>query len=353
MNSHSVQMLPGMAEYPRDTWYVGALSSEVSRKPLLREIAGEPVVFYRKEDGTAVALFGRCPHRGMLLDKGPLIGDRLQCGYHGLEYESSGKCVFVPSGGTIPAGMALKPYPLIESHGWIWLWPGDAAKADPALLPDLNDLGFTRSGFFSEPGIYLHVPANYLLPLENLADATHITYLHHGMIDTGNVAAHPYRVEVQGRVVRMLRVFENEQLPEMLAKTFNIKGRVNRTLDLTTYAPGVVLIRIVFAPADDPSAKPAESNLVVAVTPENHKGTHQFSANTGSFLSPHPGRFDDLRNLLTEDVVAISEIQTMFDKLGPQRAPEVSVKSDEGAIRVRRIIAGMIASERNVTASAS
>jgi phenylpropionate dioxygenase-like ring-hydroxylating dioxygenase large terminal subunit len=55
--------------------------------------------------------------------------------------------------------------------------------------------------------------ANYLLPLENLADATHITYLHHGLIDTGNVASMPYRLEIIGATVKVYRNFVNEPMP--------------------------------------------------------------------------------------------------------------------------------------------
>ena len=41
-----------------------------------------------------------------------------------------------------------------------------------------------------------------------------------------------------------------------------------------------------------------------------------------------------------------AEIQAMFDRLGPARCPELSVKADEPAIRVRRLIAQMIQRER-------
>ena len=39
----------------RNYWYVAATDTEVERKPLGRIILGEPIVFYRLEDGTPVA----------------------------------------------------------------------------------------------------------------------------------------------------------------------------------------------------------------------------------------------------------------------------------------------------------
>lgn len=339
-------MVPAAADYPRNTWYVCAFSSEVTRTPLLREIAGDPIVFYRCEDGSPVGLFGRCPHRGMPLDKGAVVGDRLRCNYHGLEFDNAGRCLFVPSGGDIPSAMAVKQYPLIEVAGWIWVWPGDPAQADPALLPDHQYMGLTAPGYESEPGIYLALQANYLMSLENLADATHITYLHHGLLDTGNVAAHPFRIETDGEVVKVIRIFENERTSEMAQRAFNVPPLVNRTLELTTFAPSAVLVKTVVAAADKPNVPPEETNLIVAVTPRNAKASHQFTANAGTKISKHPERFNEVRDLLTQDVVALNEIQRIYDDLGPERAPEVSVAADAGAFRVRRTIAKMIARER-------
>ena len=47
----------------RNYWYVAASDHEIERKPLGRIILGEPIVFYRLEDGTPVALEDRCAHR--------------------------------------------------------------------------------------------------------------------------------------------------------------------------------------------------------------------------------------------------------------------------------------------------
>lgn len=48
---------------PRLGWYVAAFGTEIGRTPLARDILGESVLFYRREDGVAVAVGGRCPHR--------------------------------------------------------------------------------------------------------------------------------------------------------------------------------------------------------------------------------------------------------------------------------------------------
>ena len=70
----------------RNYWYVAASDTEIGRKPLGRMILGEPIVFFRTEAGKAVAMEDRCAHRHLPLSMGKLIGDELQCHYHGLRF---------------------------------------------------------------------------------------------------------------------------------------------------------------------------------------------------------------------------------------------------------------------------
>jgi phenylpropionate dioxygenase-like ring-hydroxylating dioxygenase large terminal subunit len=83
-------------------WYVAAYNHEVGREPLGRTILCEPVVLFRKEDSAPVAFEDRCAHRHLPLSMGKLVGDTLQCRYHGLRYDASGACVKVPGQDTIP-----------------------------------------------------------------------------------------------------------------------------------------------------------------------------------------------------------------------------------------------------------
>ncbi len=71
----------------RNAWYVAAWPEELGRSLLARRIAGEHLVFFRQEDGTPVCLQDRCPHRFAPPSMGTLLGDRIKCRYHGLQYE--------------------------------------------------------------------------------------------------------------------------------------------------------------------------------------------------------------------------------------------------------------------------
>ena len=92
-----------------DTWYVGAIATEVAGEKLFsRKILGTSVLMYRKADGTAVAMQDRCPHRFAPLHLGKRVGDdEVQCPYHALRFNSNGECTHSPHGaGTVPSRTA-------------------------------------------------------------------------------------------------------------------------------------------------------------------------------------------------------------------------------------------------------
>jgi len=72
----------------KDHWYVAAWAHEVTRGLLARRLLGEPVVLYRSTAGDPVALEDRCLHRRAPLSLGRVVGDEVECGYHGLRYDA-------------------------------------------------------------------------------------------------------------------------------------------------------------------------------------------------------------------------------------------------------------------------
>src|SRR5262245_13234987 len=84
----------------RNAWYGAAWGDDLAEGQLIgRTILQEPVVLYRKSDGHVAALEDRCPHRFAPLHMGKVVGgDRVQCPYHGLEFNSAGAYVLNPHG---------------------------------------------------------------------------------------------------------------------------------------------------------------------------------------------------------------------------------------------------------------
>src|SRR5664279_522930 len=119
--------------YVRNAWYVAGTADEIAAGTLLgRTVCGERMVLFRAEGGAASALEDFCPHRGAPLSLGALRDDgRIVCGYHGLVMGGDGKCVSMPGQRVKPT---IKSYPTLERYGFVWVWPGDKAQADPAEL---------------------------------------------------------------------------------------------------------------------------------------------------------------------------------------------------------------------------
>lgn len=86
----------------KNAWYCAAWAREITREPLSRTLLNQKLVFYRKADGTIVAMSDVCPHRFAPMHQGKLHGDVLACPYHGLQFGPDGRCVHNPHGEVIP-----------------------------------------------------------------------------------------------------------------------------------------------------------------------------------------------------------------------------------------------------------
>src|SRR5882724_3295835 len=118
----------------RDAWYVAAWADEVTDKPMARRICDEPVVLYRDASGRAGALLDMCCHRGAPLSIGSVVEEGLQCGYHGLIFDTDGNCVRIPGQDRIPERARVRSFPLVEQDAFLWIWMGNPEMADPAKI---------------------------------------------------------------------------------------------------------------------------------------------------------------------------------------------------------------------------
>lgn len=162
--------------YIRNAWYAAGFWDMLDETGMLSiDILGEPVVVYRRSDGALVALEGRCPHRMASLGLGRIEGDHLRCMYHGIRFNEEGKAVEIPGQDIIPARMCLRKYAVEERSGWIWVWMGDAEKADTDLIPPLYGL---KNPDWRQPKNYLDYAVDYRLLNDNLTDLSHVSFVH-------------------------------------------------------------------------------------------------------------------------------------------------------------------------------
>jgi len=156
-----------------DCWYVVARSSEVGgERPRGVTLWKQAIALYRDRQGVVRALEDRCPHRQVKLSEGQVVGDALECAYHGWQFNAAGQCSAVPylaEHQKLPT-CRIRSYPVREQDGFIWLFPGDperAAQVEPLALPEWEHLNYIASV------AVIDCAGHFSFLIENLMDMYH------------------------------------------------------------------------------------------------------------------------------------------------------------------------------------
>src|ERR1700755_1433193 len=106
-------------KYIKEAWYPVVWADRVGRELTRHVVLGEPLVIYRLGNGEIAALRDICPHRMAPLSLRKLKGDNIECGYHGMTFDCTGKCVAIPGQEIIPASALVRAYPLEVKYGLV------------------------------------------------------------------------------------------------------------------------------------------------------------------------------------------------------------------------------------------
>ncbi len=194
-------------------WYVACASGELGARPLARTVLGTPLVVFRGPEGKPAALLDRCAHRNAPLSLGRRLDGRLQCAYHGWEYDAAGICVQVPGlvGAAEKSPRAVPRFPTREEDGFVWVYA--TPDADPATGPyriPAPGPGYTEARRMVEVESTLHAA------LENALDVPHTAFLHKGLF-RGAGRVHRIKVRVARSADRVEAEYIGEPRPEGLA----------------------------------------------------------------------------------------------------------------------------------------
>ena len=169
----AVQPLEAEVAFHR-CWYPVALSQALTAgAPIGRDFLGTRVVAYRDPEGRAVVQAAWCPHLGADLSVGKLCAGRLRCPYHHWSFDSSGACVDIPTGDTIPPSARIFTYPTREAWGLVWAFNGDAADCEVPRLPDADEHGIAFEAHERGPR-----PWDPWIAVSNGVDFQHLRTLH-------------------------------------------------------------------------------------------------------------------------------------------------------------------------------
>jgi len=331
-------------------WHVAALSEEVTRTPVPRTINNEKIVLFRDSKGEPVALEDRCPHRQAPLSLGEIIGNDIQCGYHGLTFDRTGICIKIPSQKLIPNGTKVRSYPVTEKQGFVYLWTGNRKPKKneiPFDFPFIETLGF-KGKYVVQKGDF-----DYRLLLDNLMDLTHLSFTHKNTIGAEGVAiSGKSKIKKNGDQVEVSRVMEDITPAPTHVEVTGYSGNVDRWQVIKFTPPCFIELHVGNAKTGTggitavPKDKLIDRRTLHVATPETKTSTHYFwvSAYPADSMTPNQENLIYNRTLevLNEDIKMIEGQQQRYN-------PEcrmIDISEDAGQLSMRAVIEKLIKREK-------
>lgn len=335
--------------FPMNAWYAAAWDHEVRRELLPRTICNRKIVFWRRQDGAVAGVEDACWHRLLPLSLGRLDGDDVVCGYHGLAFDGHGRCTRMPSQETLNPSACVRAYPVVERHRFIWVWPGDPALADPALVPDLH---WNDDPEWAGDGKLIPVKCDYRLVVDNLMDLTHETFVHGSSIGNDAVAEAPFVTTHGERFATVTRWMKDIDAPPFWRGQLGKPGNVDRWQIIRFEAPCTVAIDVGVAPAGTGAPEGDRSQgvngyVLNTITPETDGTCLYFWAFVRNYRIREQVLTHQLREgvstIFREDEAVLEAQQRAMDE-HPDRA-FYNLNIDAGSMWARRLIDRMVARE--------
>jgi phenylpropionate dioxygenase-like ring-hydroxylating dioxygenase large terminal subunit len=326
--------------YPYNCWWVAAFSDEVGRDLLGRWLLDTPVLLYRREDGSVVAIENRCSHRGAPLSLGCLKGDTVQCGYHGFTFDSDGECIQVPSMKAPLPAARIRSFVVVERAPFVWVWLGDPNRIDSVAPPHHPD--WIGNPEFAERHGHMEIAANYLLLKENVLDLTHFGYVHASSFKITDWVDPP-RFSMKSETSGYHQSFSNSPLPSVFAEPKGVApGTPYNRENYGSFVTPALQIAAVDLSDPETGRMTGRFRVIHATTPIDSTHMHYFwvlGRDFGTGEAAMSALAEITKIGFAEDETMIEAIQAMQirDPRG-SAAPEITVKMDTAGIQARRIV---------------
>lgn len=338
--------------FVRNCWYVAARADEIGTEPFVRTLLGSSVLLFRKRDGTVVALQNRCCHRSFPLAEGRFDRDRdtITCGYHGLTFDCTGRCIGVPMQEQPPRGIGVRSYAVVEKAPLVWIWGGDPASADPAALPHPEWLGSAEWDYYIG---YLNPRGSYVHLHENLLDLSHLSFLHATTFGTPEYAVAPCETRVEGMDIEVWRHVEC-RLPAIYARPLGWEGmRAMRHSGSRFVTPGLHvntgMLENLELPPDRQTPQPM-IKVAQLLTPEAPLSTHYYYCVCRNFAVGDRAVTEFMFNAqmaaFGEDAYALERLSQMQAQEDPEFFYEISIPTDRAGLAMRQHLKRLADAER-------
>ncbi len=346
--------------FVRNAWYIAAWSEEIDAGLLSRTIMDQPIVIYRDAQGNVGALEDRCCHRGAPLTHGHIIDEGLQCGYHGLTFDTKGACVMIPGQKNIPREANVRHFPLVERNQILWIWMGDPALADESQVIDYPYHDDAEK--WPHRKAMFQIKSNYMLMIDNLMDLTHLGYVHGSTI--GGNPNHHVAADMETRQTErgayFIRWMEDHAPPPTYKKGGQFEGNVDRWQEFEYVGPSIVLqwsgaLKLGDGAREDRNKEGFHLRLLHAATPETETTFHYFWSTANGYRQTDPAAtqemYDEIYPTFIEDKIIMEAQQERID-LNPDR-DLVEIHADGALALARLSLDKLVAADQATMAQAA
>jgi vanillate O-demethylase monooxygenase subunit len=350
----------------RNAWYIAAEPLELNAGLVSRTILGERLVIFRTAGGALRAFQDRCPHRFTPLSLGKVVGENLRCAYHGAEFGADGRCARVPGQSAVPGAVAVRSYPVLQRHGYIWVWLGERDRAsDESTIPSGFSIG-EDPNWTGSYGRFESLQADYRLINDNLFDITHAEFVHPESF--GGPEVHVYRsaragsefadrcmtYQIESESIHFRTSVENMGLEgapfwrAMLAQSRGVpnwEAPINYRMEVSWWAPSYFSFHVIVRPHDEPDAPPAEIYNLHAAIPETEFSCHYFYRAVRNYGDPSMNQmYADAANFVfSQDKRIIEAQQAVIGAKDLFDESPISFRGDRLQLQARQIIARLAA----------
>jgi 3-ketosteroid 9alpha-monooxygenase subunit A len=165
-------------------WFQVAWSDEIGIGDVhAMKYFDQEMVAWRAESGQLTVMNAYCEHLGAHLGYGgKVVGELLQCPFHGWQWSQQGRNVCIPYQDRPNRGRRIRTYPVTERNESVYIWHAVDGRQPYFDAPDVfagfND-GSSAGDYYPQQRLYrerLELHPQYVL--ENGVDFAHFKYVH-------------------------------------------------------------------------------------------------------------------------------------------------------------------------------
>ena len=321
-------------------WFPVARVQDVSLQPQQVTLLDVKMALYQTESGSIHLVRDICPHRGVPLSKGWVKGEHLICPYHGLEYNTQGKCSKIPAQPEltkISDRFSLTQFPVVEKYGLIWtsIFSRDQSTAN---FPVLDSWDQPEHQAILPP--FVDIAGSSGRQLEGFIDVAHFAWVHQqSFADRDNPVVPSYTTERTSYGLQTEYISDVSNYPHGMQHLAPRDFLWKRVFEV--YPPFSAVLTVHF---------PQQGILKIlnACCPVSHNQTRLFVPLTRNFDTT-----GDVEAVYAFNAQIFAEDQVLVESQKPEELPldlmmEAHFEADRSSTLYRRILAEWGLSKRYV-----